>query len=503
MNLALETVFEFQNESDLAFVNTVQDFLNKVKFTLEESHRRNEETRRINTLTFTDFIEDTIDILRSYNDLDLSYFIELLGTEINRSDYEECDIKVKKGFGLRRYISDRLSEARDKPASEIKRSLDDILRELRNTKDKKERILYRFLNSIVKRNSQVKFNNILNHLQLYRRRQMDPTTNLRTIVRDGIGTMITDYICNLNYTNRQKLKNILKLFTSETFKPETDMFRVENKNVRLDWKENQNKAIHIDPDIKLKKNSGEDSYHDSAEKNSGRDGLKERGRQKKYKYNEIVKEYDNKNNYYNNIMNPYRIKGDESLKRSKKVRNKVKVTKKPKSDLKLNYEDSKELTTKRSSKNRKSVEKTKKKLRVKNKRTTENLDINTGSSEDTENSDLYSKESKEKYSSSDDNMSVTYKIKKATKKAKIPINTKRLKTFVTLYPEKIQIYMKSNVTHRKRKTTTDILRKTFTVKSNVEKNAVVKHKTETDVGIDKHLETEDASEVDTQHKRFE
>ncbi|CAK1554322.1 unnamed protein product [Leptosia nina] len=503
VNLALETVLEFNNESDITFVDTVQDFLNKVKSTLQESFRSNrdrgsrsfhkinieslpksedkkgyrrfaklsevnekhsntinkqskelylqkttyetniqsktshhksalqEETRRFGMLSFTDFIEDSVNVLKTYNDLDLTYFMELLDTEINNDDYKNCEIHVED-FGLRRYISNKISNARDTPIKHIRQGLSNIVNDLRN--NDKMGILYSFLNSLVKRHTQQRFKSILNHLQLYRRRQMNPINNLRSIVRDSIRSIITDYICNLNDANRRKIRSILKMILEEdsNSKKLNKYLSKQNSILRREEKkrphEKENKKSKLDDESTITSSEEEMASFEQKEKIKNAK-QKHHGR---YSYQEA---------------------GDKTVgekvfkeKKIKKQKNKTSwITNKDDTlDLTLNFENYKdsEITLFSKETNLKAT-----------KRKTTTASASEFSRKHSTNTNF------------EDDSSVKKKSQRKIKRLKPP---KHLKTFVTLYPERIHIYTKMFQTENKK--TTKVIRKGFTVKSiNTEK----------------------------------
>ncbi|XP_047522993.1 uncharacterized protein LOC125061563 [Pieris napi] len=407
VNLALETVFEFNNETDVGFVETVKGFLANIKDTIDNSYQSNDyQTRRMDSLTFTEFIENSINVLKSYNDLDLAYFIELLDTEINEHDYRNCEVKITNEFSLRSFFADKLSDARNLPVTEIRRSLDNILRELRTKREKRRRI-YNFLNSLVKRRTQERFRSILNYLQLYRRRQMEPTITLRTVVEKSIRSLIKDYICNLNYSSWRKIRHMFKIFYKDLRMP------VHNLKKDYKWDRQVKKAVEDNDDLydleilKDVSNAKRDTY---------------------------VNRNSKENKYQINTNEEYQIQ-EKKEERSKNRKGKVNISLTNSDDildLKMDYGETQDEN------NSEHTKSTIKRRRTRKPKEAESeLSISKRDNEEsTQDRNNYFEKSK------------SFTMHRKTK-------SKRHRTFVTLYPEIISYMTRSN---RKIKKTTDYFR---------------------------------------------
>ncbi|VVC94217.1 unnamed protein product [Leptidea sinapis] len=203
VNLALETVLQFDQNYDISIVETFQNFLSKLKSTLQNS-RRNTARRDGNHFKFTDFIEKAIETVRAYSDIDLEHFADVFFDETQKYNNENCEIlKITDNLGLRRVLSNKMSQVKMASADTIRRRLNVVLDQIRrNAKDSN---FFNLINSLYKKKDEEKFARILNSLRLYRRSPKD----LEKIVEDGFRSVIVDYYCDLTENNKNYASSII------------------------------------------------------------------------------------------------------------------------------------------------------------------------------------------------------------------------------------------------------------------------------------------------------
>ncbi|CAG4974680.1 unnamed protein product [Colias eurytheme] len=505
VNLALETVLEFDKDADLALLDTVQGFLTKVKSTIEET-RLNADTRRTNSVSFTDILEQLIFILQSYNDIDFTTLLESIFEEINNIDLSNCDNDDEETNFLS-FLHDRLADFKKTPVNDVRRNLDDVLRKMRDDEYKKESALFSFLDTFLKKRSQDKFQNILNHLQLFRRHHNGANVNLRSIVRKSINLVITDYYCQLDRGQKREIKQLVKPFLSSKSKIKSKRLKKKPK-LRIEIRDRTKKTPRFNNKYKYSKlkHIRDKSEHTTEEDDSKTIQIYKpfRGVQKtKDDNSKFIQSFFNKHDRESINSQKIKVKTEfdneseipiEGSKEFIKIRKrKAKTTKQSKRE----YDKPNEYKSRESGE----YKKKRKRFKIKNGRTskskqenqiiksTQNLQLVSrhANSEKNINKELLQKllsknDDTEYGSKSNDELPVW---KKYTKKRA----TNKLKTFITLYPERIDIYRANTITERGEKEL-DAERKRFTIepdKDSKDTYKIITTHAEIDIDIDKSL----------------
>ncbi|XP_063392202.1 uncharacterized protein LOC134677670 [Cydia fagiglandana] len=127
LNLALETVLQFDEKdraADLAVLDKVQDFLDKIKNAMQTSGRRSSG----NDISFTDFILKAAKILKSLKDDELEEAYVIINDESRR--YINTDTELRELFDdndMRRYVSQKLHDNKEMAAHDLRRHIDAVI----------------------------------------------------------------------------------------------------------------------------------------------------------------------------------------------------------------------------------------------------------------------------------------------------------------------------------------------------------------------------------------
>lgn len=211
MNLALETVLEFNNKDnagDANFLSTVQQFLDQVKTaigTKKIDRRFKSEDKHIR---FTDFVKTAINILKTYDDDDLEDVFAVFDDEIRKYHYRGCKFyELVEDQNVRRFVANKLDNLKDKPAPNLRRNLDKAIQSIVDSKLRKSHVeLLDHVNSLYRDDSSDKLKTFLNNLEAYSSKSKRANLNLIKVVRDGIRSVIFDHYSELNANARKDLK---------------------------------------------------------------------------------------------------------------------------------------------------------------------------------------------------------------------------------------------------------------------------------------------------------
>lgn len=213
INVALETVFEFDKPSDADFIDQVQRILNKVKNVLKDNPKR----YRTERYKFTNFLEDAIDVLQSFNDEDLREIVLVINNEI-RKHLQGNALEEK----VRRFLSDGHNRFKIRPIKEIRKDLDQLSRKVKDGKHKNnDNNLLGFIKTLYKRDSEQKLTRFIRKLKMFRRNNFSGKSESLQDVRRLLNSVIFEHFSNLpEETKRKFVAKIVDYLHDAVYKDE-------------------------------------------------------------------------------------------------------------------------------------------------------------------------------------------------------------------------------------------------------------------------------------------
>ncbi|CAH1642615.1 unnamed protein product [Spodoptera littoralis] len=218
VHLALETVLEFNDkdkESDLKFLDKVKNLINKVQTVIDKSgsYRRDFKDGDIETLT--DFIQQAVSILNSYDDATFGDFFKTLDDEVRKYHYRGCKFhELMENFEIRSLVGSAFDLIKNKPVQVIKAYmtvLADTLKDKSYDSNVKEIINY--INSLYGPESKNKLTKVLQEIDNYGKGTSKKKHNtLARILREGIRSIIFDHYTELNPNARRELKAKIEMY---------------------------------------------------------------------------------------------------------------------------------------------------------------------------------------------------------------------------------------------------------------------------------------------------
>lgn len=235
VNLALETVFEFDNDdkkTDINILNKVQRFIGKVKNVIENSNTARRQLDNTNTKVFTNFIIDVIQILIQYDDTTLENIAAIISEEMENHQYDGCkfyeltdNIKQQKGF------ANNLKEMKYKAGADIKEDLKAISNKLsEEIYAKPEKELIDIVNTVYQDYSIDNLNNFIKGIDGYKLYTKD-NNNITKVISEGLKTILFDHYTNLTIHLRtsllSKLQDYMKYYNDNFVNKVTAAIKTE------------------------------------------------------------------------------------------------------------------------------------------------------------------------------------------------------------------------------------------------------------------------------------
>uniref|UniRef100_A0A2H1VCD9 SFRICE_016620 n=1 Tax=Spodoptera frugiperda TaxID=7108 RepID=A0A2H1VCD9_SPOFR len=185
-------------------------------------------------VTFTEFLQQAIRILNTYDDTTFGDFIDILNEEVKNHHYKGCKFSdLTKHHDTRRLLQTKLDLISGKPVSETKANVNALADMLRDERyDRKAKDFVDFINSLYGAATVEKFEKILNELEHYNKpgsRRMDD--NLAQLVKDALKTLIFDYYTKLHVNAKIELKEKIQEIWNQMQERQTSGFNKHNFRV--------------------------------------------------------------------------------------------------------------------------------------------------------------------------------------------------------------------------------------------------------------------------------
>ncbi|KAJ8704757.1 hypothetical protein PYW08_012077 [Mythimna loreyi] len=168
--------------------------------------------RKVETLT--EFIQETVNVLNTYQDAAFKDFFHILDTEIRKYHYDGCRFsELMQNHNSRSLLSGALTIVKQNSATVTKANINEISDMLRDEiYDDNVRRLLNYIDSLYKK-FEPEFRRILNNLKYYNKKKSKTTHNdLVQIVRDGVRTILFNRYTDLNTHKRRELKEKIENF---------------------------------------------------------------------------------------------------------------------------------------------------------------------------------------------------------------------------------------------------------------------------------------------------
>ncbi|CAH1642609.1 unnamed protein product [Spodoptera littoralis] len=251
VNFALETVLKFDKDQsgDRQLLNTVEKYIqDAMHYNKPKDFRRQLSSDREHT--FTSFIQQAINILKTYDDTGFRVFFQILDDELRNCHYIGSKFyELTETYETRMVLSEKLDLIKGKPVFRTRSIINSLGDALRTQKyDSKVKDFVDFLNSLYTQDDEKKFHKVLKDLEAYSRTRSWADDNLVKIIREAVRSLIFDHYTDLNTNTRRELKERIASFVKHSkVSPTTtgrNSFTTDNiPNRRIETVSNKRRSI--------------------------------------------------------------------------------------------------------------------------------------------------------------------------------------------------------------------------------------------------------------------
>ncbi|KAJ8706784.1 hypothetical protein PYW07_012862 [Mythimna separata] len=230
VNLALETVLEFSDRDkagDIKFLDNVQNFISKVKTVINNNSnvptdfRRDFKTPTVDTIT--DFIQEAIKTLNTYDNTTFKDFFDILDEEIRKYHYRGCKFyELMENHEIRKMIAAKLDALKTQSAEAIKADIKALSEKLTNGNyDKNVTEIVNYIDSLYRQDARKQLQKVISELEAHGNVKPKSNTKLREIIKNAVRSVVFDHYTNLNANVRRDVKQKIDSFWKR-FNPNTD-----------------------------------------------------------------------------------------------------------------------------------------------------------------------------------------------------------------------------------------------------------------------------------------
>ncbi|KAJ8704785.1 hypothetical protein PYW08_012105 [Mythimna loreyi] len=192
---------------------------------------------------FTDFLQEVIKIINTYDDNSFVFFFQILDKELQKytsKGYRNHELLDNKE--LRVFIDEKFESIKGKSVSFIKNIINEVADNIKNKKyDINAQNFLSYINSMYKEEDKRKFQKVLTDLNAFGSPNHNKSKNaLDKIIRQGIWNVVFKHYTNLNDKEKKKLQKEIAAFLNQS--P-----RFNTKFVRHEPEVSELKSIILDP----------------------------------------------------------------------------------------------------------------------------------------------------------------------------------------------------------------------------------------------------------------
>ncbi|CAH2083276.1 unnamed protein product [Euphydryas editha] len=182
VDVALETVLEFDETFGQVFINKLRNIFNEVVDNINQRSKKKIVPEELEEYEFSEFLKDVIDVTNSLDDEKLIKLIDIVDDEINLQDSRERNID------LRRYLNKKIGTVKGND-NKIRKNLDNLFENMKN-KNRKDNLLTNIINTLYERNSKQKLLNVINNLKMFSASHTD--NELVNSIKKSFRTLISN-----------------------------------------------------------------------------------------------------------------------------------------------------------------------------------------------------------------------------------------------------------------------------------------------------------------------
>lgn len=232
VDVALETVLEFDPSVGQRLVNELQNAVKEVVGITNQKSERKNIPRKVEEYEFSEFLKDALDLKNSLSDEKLMELIGIVNDEYNLLD-------SRKKSTDRRYFNKKIG-SRKGNENQIRRNLDNLLENLRNDNENRKSSLVRsIIKSLYEMNSKQNILNTMKNLKIFSRSQSN--RDLVNTVKESIRRVIS----NINLTEDNY--GTLKTFLDDLVKENDDNSNFKSNNIHNKLKTNRHTKNKMEP----------------------------------------------------------------------------------------------------------------------------------------------------------------------------------------------------------------------------------------------------------------
>lgn len=151
-------------------------------------------------LKFTDFVQNLIEVIKTFQDRELRNLVNTFNNEIRRCNHDNCAFdELFSNFENRNYITHTIKNLQNIPAAELRQKLTEFQKEIESERLKSStKYVIDYINNITYKNSQNKLTTVLNNFKALSRETNRTPSDFENLLREEMRIILFDHYAGLD-----------------------------------------------------------------------------------------------------------------------------------------------------------------------------------------------------------------------------------------------------------------------------------------------------------------
>lgn len=160
---------------------------------------------------FTDFLQNLIEVIKTFQDRELGNLVNTFNNEIRRCNHDNCAFdELFSNFENRNYITHTIKNLQNIPAAELRQKLTEFQKEIESERlESSTKYVIDYINNITYKNSQDKLMTVLNNFKALSRETNRTASDFENLLREEMRIILFDHYAGLDRKVQRGLSKLL------------------------------------------------------------------------------------------------------------------------------------------------------------------------------------------------------------------------------------------------------------------------------------------------------
>lgn len=165
-------------------------------------------------LKFTDFLQNLIEVIKTFEDRELGNLANTFNREIKKCYYKNCAFdELFSNFENRNYITHKMRKFENIPVTEVRQKLTEFQKQIQSESlESKTRFVIDYINNITYKDSQDKLMTVLNHFKVLSTETNRNASDFENLIKEEMKIVLFDHYSSLDRKVQLGLGKLLNVY---------------------------------------------------------------------------------------------------------------------------------------------------------------------------------------------------------------------------------------------------------------------------------------------------